>query len=308
MQSHSTQKDILRADLLLLTTAFLWGSTFTAQRMAMEDVGPLLYTGTRFLVGFVFLLPIVWRHKRRTNTLPGEGRRGPSFFLRGALYAGLALFGGISLQQAGLVYTTAGKAGFITSLYVVIVPVIGIFLGQSSKVNDWIGAVTACIGLYMLSVGIGFEINTGDIFVCIGAFSWAAHVHVLSRWSPRLDSLMLAAGQYLVTAVLGMTAAFLFEPVSTAGIISAAGPILFGGIVSVGIAYTLQVAAQRHAPPTHAAIILSLEAVFAVLVGWLILSETLSNRELTGCALLLAGCLATQIRFCLPWQAPSPSK
>lgn len=308
MPSDTTPKDILRADLLLLTTAMLWGSTFTAQRMGMEHVGPLLYTGTRFFIGFIFLLPILWRHGRKTNTMPGDGKRSAGFFLRGTLYAGLALFGGISLQQAGLVYTTAGKAGFITSLYVVIVPVVGVFLGQRTKLNEWLGAVTACVGLYLLSVGIGFTINTGDLLVCIGAFSWAAHVHILSQWSPRLDSLMLAAGQYLVTAVLGMLAAFLFEPVSVQAIKAAAGPILFGGIVSVGIAYTLQVAAQRHAPPTHAAIILSLESVFAVLVGWLVLSETLSSRELTGCGLLLAGCLATQIRFRLPFRAPSPSK
>jgi len=209
--------------------------------------------------------------------------------------AGLVLFAGASLQQVGLLYTTAGKAGFITGLYVVIVPLLGMLWKQWPGWGGSTGAAIAAVGLYFLSVTEEFNLAPGDAWELAGAFMWATHVLILGWLSPRVNVLKLACAQYAVCSCLSLLVAGYAETITAYGLREATIPILYGGVMSVGIAYTLQVVAQKVAPPTHAAIILSLEAVFAALAGWLILGEVLTTRGLVGCGLMLAGMIVAQI-------------
>ncbi len=287
------EKGLYRSDSLLMLTAIIWGSAFVAQRVGMSYVGPLTFNGVRFALGAMVLLPLVrWRNKYPRSggsthriSLARQG-------LWGGGLAGLMLFSGASLQQVGLVYTTAGKAGFITGLYVIIVPLMGLFLGHRPGWGGWVGACLATIGLYLLSVTEAWTFAPGDFWELFGAFFCAAHVLILGWLSPRMDRIKLACTQYVVCSILGLLGAYFTETITLDGIMGAIIPILYGGVLSVGIAYTLQVIAQRHAPPTHAAIILSLEAVFAAMAGWLILGEMLSLRGLIGCIFMFAGMLS----------------
>ncbi|HSV93940.1 MAG TPA: DMT family transporter, partial [Desulfobacterales bacterium] len=216
------------------------------------------------------------------------------------LLAGTVLFGGAILQQAGLVWTTAGKAGFVTGLYVVLVPLAGLPWGQRPGWSRWLGAGLAAAGLFLLSVTRSFTLERGDLLVLVGALFWTTHVHVLGWLSPRTRVIALSCVQFAVCSVLSAIAWIIAEPIAARPLLDAAIPILYGGLVSVGVAYTLQVVAQRNAPPAHAAIILSLETVFAALGGWLVLGERLSPRGLAGCALMLGGMLCSQLPLILP--------
>jgi drug/metabolite transporter (DMT)-like permease len=289
-------RQALKADSLLLLAAMIWGFAFVAQRIGMDFVGPFLFNGVRFVLGALVLLPFILRPGRAShaeNEIKNTG--GGRLLFPGGLLAGLLVFGGASFQQVGLVYTTAGKAGFITGLYVVIVPMLGLFFRQRSGAGTWIGAVLAAVGLYFLSVTGRFTIDFGDLLVLCGACIWACHVLVIGWLSPRVDALKLACTQYLVCAACSLITAVCVETISIDALWQAAWPIFYGGALSVGIAYTLQVLAQKKAPPAHAAILLSLEAVFAALGGWIVLDEMLPLRGLAGCALMLCGMLASQL-------------
>jgi drug/metabolite transporter (DMT)-like permease len=287
---------IYRADSLLLVAAVIWGSAFVAQRVGMSYVGPLTFNGVRFALGTLVLLPLTRRRPgpamRADPVHPGIGWG----HLWGGALVGLVLFIAATLQQVGLVYTTAGKAGFITGLYVIIVPLMGLLWGQRPGWGGWLGACLATVGLYLLSVTEKLTFAPGDLWVLWGALFWAIHVHLLSWLSPRMDGIKLASSQYAVCAVLSLITAGLVEDVAVKDIRDALIPILYGGILSVGVAYTLQVVAQRDAPPTHAAIILSLEAVFAAVAGWLILDELLSVRGFIGCMLMFSGMVTALLR------------
>jgi drug/metabolite transporter (DMT)-like permease len=286
----------LKADGLLLLTAMIWGFAFVAQRVGMDYVGPFTFNGIRFALGCLVLLPLVVRSSGPA-AVP-EAIRPPlsrGQLVGGASLTGAALFAGASLQQVGLVYTTAGNAGFITGLYVVIVPLLGLFWGQRPGVGTWAGAFLAAVGLYLLSITASFTIAFGDLLVLIGAFFWAGHVLIIGWLSPRTSPIRLAFFQYVACSVLSMITAVMFEEITLTGVAGAAVPILYGGALSVGVAYTLQVVAQQSAHPAHAAILLSLEAVFAAIGGWVLLGERLSVRGLTGCALMLAGMLLSQL-------------
>lgn len=286
----------LRADLLLLTAAVIWGTAFVAQRVGMDHVGPFTYNGFRFALGALSLLPLLIIARGQPaasgNSLPAAGR-GVFFF--GSLLTGLVLFAGASLQQVGLVYTTAGKAGFITGLYVIIVPLLGLIWRQKPSAGTWIGAILAAVGLYFLSVTQRFTIEFGDLLNLIGAFFWAAHVLIIAWLSPRIQPIRLAFWQFMACSLLSLLAALIFEEIVWSAIRSAAIPIFYGGLVSVGVAYTLQVVAQRDAHPAHAAVLLSMECPFAALGGWLILSEILGLRGIVGSGLMLAGMLVSQL-------------
>jgi drug/metabolite transporter (DMT)-like permease len=286
----------LKSDTLLLTTAIIWGFAFVAQRVGMDYVGPFTFNGIRFAIGSLSLLPLVAMSREQPaathKILPSPGLKTT---LWGGSALGLALFSGASLQQVGLVYTTAGKAGFITGLYVIIVPLLGLFWRQQPRIGTWIGAVLAAIGLYFLSVTGEFTIELGDLLVLIGAFFWAAHVLIIGWLSPRINPVKLAFSQYVACSILSLMTAFVIEDITMLSIFQAAIPILYGGLLSVGIAYTLQVVAQRDAHPAHAAILLSLESVFAAIGGWLILGEIISARGLFGCGLMLSGMMLSQL-------------
>ena len=279
----------LRADLLLLLTAFIWGFAFVAQRMGMEYVGPYLFNAARFALGCLPLLPFVAQNASGP-LLPHLLRAAP-----GSLLAGLFLFAGSSLQQVGIVYTTAGKAGFITGLYVILVPILGLALGQQSGRNTWLGALVATAGLYLLSVEPPFSIAYGDALVLIGALFWAGHVLIIGRFAQQIDWAALAFLQFLTCSLLSFGVALAVKPVAWQPLVDAAWPVFYGGVLSVGVAYTLQVVAQRQAPASHAAIILSLETVFAALGGWWLLSEAMSLRGLAGCGLMFGGMLVSQL-------------
>ena len=279
----------LRADLLLLLTAFIWGFAFVAQRMGMEYVGPYLFNAARFALGCLPLLPFVAQNASGP-LLPHLLRAAP-----GSLLAGLFLFAGSSLQQVGIVYTTAGKAGFITGLYVILVPILGLALAQQSGRNTWLGALVATAGLYLLSVEPPFSIAHGDALVLIGALFWAGHVLIIGRFAQQIDWAALAFLQFLTCSLLSFGVVLAVKPVAWQPLVDAAWPVFYGGVLSVGVAYTLQVVAQRQAPASHAAIILSLETVFAALGGWWLLSEAMSLRGLAGCGLMFGGMLVSQL-------------
>jgi len=285
-----------RADGLLLLTAAIWGLAFVAQRVGMDYVGPYTFNGVRFALGSLSLVPLLFWLQNRTSKRPRQDARAAwPTILRGGSVAGLFLFAGASLQQVGLVYTTAGNAGFITGLYVVIVPIMGLALHQRTHGGTWLGALLAAVGLYFLSITATLTIAWGDLLVLVGAFFWAAHVLVIGHLSPRMDALRLAITQFAVCSLLSLATALAIETISWQGLRQAAVPILYGGLGSVGVAYTLQVVAQKDAHPAHAAIFLSMEAVFAALGGWWLLHEVLTMRAMFGCSLMLAGMLVSQL-------------
>ena len=286
----------LRSDLLLFLTALIWGFAFVAQRVGMEAVGPFTFNGVRFALGCLVLVPVIlFSGRKRAHRTPAEKKAERKALATSGLCAGGLLFSGASLQQMGMVTTTAGNAGFITGLYVVLVPILGLFLSQRPSKGTWIGAVLAAAGLYLLSVTASFTFSPGDFLVFLGAFFWAGHVLVIGRFSPNLDSYRLAFVQYAACSLLSLAFAGLGEEMTVEGISRAALPIFYGGVCSVGIAYTLQIVGQKEAPSAHAAILLSLESVFAALGGWVILGELLSPRQLAGCALMLLGMLLSQL-------------
>ena len=282
----------LQANLLLLLTSVIWGFGFIAQRLGMDHIGPYSFNVFRFLLGALSLVPLVYVLGRKKTA---EAKAGKPFWIIGGL-AGLVLFGGATLQQVGLLYTTAGKAGFITGLYLVIVPLIGFCLRQKIDKLTLAGALIATYGLYLLSITEGFNIGQGDTLVLIGAFFWAVHVQVVGYAAKyKLDALKLAILQYLICAGLNLLLAFFLEEFTVQATLDASGAILYAGLVSVGVAYTLQIVAQKHVDPSRAAILLSLEAVFAVLAGWLMLDELLNSRESWGCILMFAGMMLSQM-------------
>ena len=309
----------------MLLTAMIWGFAFVAQRAGMEHVGPFMFNGIRFGLGSLALIPLILlRNPDRSEgshstssvptykeisqctpflSVPHWAKRsstvtegGIKTLFWGGVLTGLALFFGANFQQVGIVYTTAGKAGFITGLYVIIVPIMGMLWGQKTGLETWVGAVLAVVGLYLLSMTGAFAISKGDLLVLICAFFWAIHVHLIGRFSPKVDPIKLASLQFAVCSVLSLIVSFIFETNSLQSVFDAAIPILYAGLMSTGIAYTLQVVAQRKVPPSRAAIILSLEAVFAVIGGWLMLGEVMSLRSLLGCTLMLTGMFFSQIQ------------
>jgi drug/metabolite transporter (DMT)-like permease len=257
----------------------------------MDHLGPYTFNGIRFLLGGLCLLPLAIR--RAPVPMEWKKRRIP--LVKAGMLAGVVLFIAATLQQVGLQYTTAGKAGFITGLYVVLVPIIGLLFRQRTTTGTWLGAVTAVIGLYLLSVTEDFRIAPGDLLELIGAVFWAGHVLMLSYLSPRTVPVRLAMAQFVVCGALSLLTGIILETITLQAIMDAVVPIFYGGVCSVGAGYTLQVVVQRKAHPSHAAILLSLESAFAALGGWLLLSEVLSGRALTGCGLMLAGMLLSQL-------------
>lgn len=287
-------KKSIQSNLILLLVAVIWGGGFVAQSLGMQQMGPYLFNGFRFLIGALTLVPVILLRNKSGKGMKVEGDLKKNLLVGSV--AGLILFFGATFQQLGLVYTTAGKAGFITGLYVVIVPLLGMFWGDRGSLFSWLGAIIAVLGLYFLTATRGMVFAPGDGFVVIGAFFWAMHVQFIARYSPNIDAFQLSFVQSLFTSLISFGVGFFLEDFVLDQVISAALPILYGGIISIGIAYTLQVVGQRFAKAAPAAIILSMESVFAVFWGWLILNEVLTTKILLGSILMLAGMLVSQIK------------
>ena len=305
---------VLYSDVLLLLTAAIWGFAFVAQRVGMDAMGPFAFNAVRYAIGALVLLPLI--HYRRRNALrfspamaaattavaapdakaPTPAALGLRRFLPFAL-AGGAMFIGASLQQLGIVTTTAGNAAFVTSLYVVIVPLIGSFFGRRTSLKDYIAAFIAVAGLYIITVGFGsgFSVAPGDLLVLAGSLFWAFHIIVIGRFASSVDPVELSAGQFAVCGILSLAAALVFEPHPFQGTLAAAVPILYGGVFSCGVAFTLQIVAQRHAPPPHASIILAMEGLFGAVGGVLLLGEAASMRLFAGGALMLGAAILSQL-------------
>ncbi len=292
---YTGKLQVYKADFLLLVTAAIWGAAFVAQRVGMDHMGPYLFNASRFALGSVSLLPLIWiRSRRKIQDNPLQAGDAKSVFKAG-LIAGVLLFGSSTLQQIGLIYTTAGKAGFITGLYVVLVPLLGLIWKQNPGLGGWVGAILSAVGLYFLTINKGFSIAYGDFLVFLCAFGFALHVLAIGWLAPRIDCIKLSSAQFAICAALSFLVALFVEEISWAAIRETLIPVLYAGVGSAGIAYTLQVVAQKDAPPAHASIILSLESVFATLSGWIILNETMSNRSILGCFLMFSGMLAAQL-------------
>ena len=296
-------RSILGHEALLLLTAIIWGLAFVAQRAGMESISPFVFNGIRFLLGSISLLPVIILLNR--SNLPA-GKQGNPTALQAkkhklmwvsGLISGLVLFIASSFQQMGMVFTTAGNAGFITSLYVIMVPLLGLIFGLKVNRYTWIGALLAVIGLYFISVNTGFSIQKGDLLVLASAFFFAIHLLIIGYYSNKTEVLWLAFIQFALTGILSLIVGYFTEVIDINQIKLAAIPLLYGGLMSVGVAYTLQIVGQRKAIPTHAAIILSLEALFAALGGWLILDEMFTSRQITGGILMLAGVVLSQFTF-----------
>ena len=289
-----------QANFFMLITALIWGIAFVAQRVGMQHFGPFSFTGIRFTLGSLLILPIILRADR---LMPSQRTawRNPVLH-KGGVLAGLFLFGGVTLQQLALKYpeTTAGKAGFITGFYVVLVPILGLFLGQRISWQTWVGGFGAVIGLYLLTMTEQLTIGFSDSLVLVSAFIWAGHVQIIGRYAPRTDGIKLAFIQFITCALLSNVIALFTETLSLDDLRAGMIPLLYASIFSVGVAYTLQVVAQRHAHPAHAAIILSLESAFSALGGWLILGELLSQRALIGCVLMFISMIISQLNQSTP--------
>ena len=283
------------AELLLVLAAIVWGFAFVAQKAGMESIGPMAFNGIRFILGALALIPVILFFEKKIQ-IAGKVLNGSNELWKAGLISGLVLFIAASIQQIGIVYTTAGNAGFITSMYVILVPVLGLVVKQKVNIRTWIGAIIALAGLYFLSVSEGLTLVIGDVLVFGSAFFWAIQVLLASYYAVRVNVIKLAAIQFALTGILSLVISFFTEIYGLQNIFDALIPILYGGIMSVGLAFTLQLIAQQKAKPSHAAIILSTESVFAAIGGWLILSEKLTNIETMGAVLMLTGVIVSQLK------------
>ncbi|MGE5676669.1 MAG: DMT family transporter [Pseudomonadota bacterium] len=288
------QRQELKSNLLLLMTAAIWGFAFVAQRVGAQYLGAFTFGGIRFALGSVSLLPLLFYFRNKPSQEASENDDLRTT-LKSGMIAGSILFAAAALQQIGLAYTTAGKAAFITGLYIVLVPLLGVFLKQRIKISTWAGVALAVIGLYFLTVNEDLSIARGDMFEIVGAFFWASHILVIDHYANKVDPFKFSFVQFLTCSILSLIAAFAFEDISMDAISKAIIPLLYGGILSAGVAYTLQAVGQKHAKPSHAAIILSMESVFAAIGGALLLHENLGAKGYLGCMLMFAGMMVTQI-------------
>lgn len=278
----------LRADGILLLVAAIWGSGFIAQSVAARSMGPLTFNSLRYFLGFG-LLACVLAFMRKMQPTRGE--------VIGGVVLGAVMAGAAWMQQAGVEHTTAARAGFFTGLYVLLVPVAGLALGQRAGLSHVAGAVVAALGLWLLSGDVSGGLNKGDPLILGCAVLWAVHVALTGKLAPTADALRLAAVQFATVGVLSGALALGLdhERARFATAADALLPVLYSGVLVIAVAFTLQIVAQREAPPTHAAVLMSLEAVFAAVLGWLLLSERLNSGEMGGCGLMLAGCLLSQL-------------
>ena len=295
-----------KGDLALLLAALIWGTSFISQKLGMNYMEPLTFTAARFLLGGIVLIPIILFYEQKNKTAdksastsmtnPGELPFQKKDLLIGGTLCGASIFLGASAQQIGIVYTTAGKAAFITALYIVVVPLLGLFLKHKVPKATWVGVVLAVVGLYLLTIHEGLSIQKGDAIVLLGTVFWAFQIITMDHYVNKTDGLKLSCLQFFIAGLLSAAAAFVFETPVLTNILAGGWLILYMGFFAVGLAYSLQIIGQKQTKPSVAAIIMSLESVFAVIFGALLLQESMTARELSGCVLMFAAFIVTQVK------------
>ena len=288
--------------VMLMTAAFIWGTAFVAQSVGMDYLGPFTFNGVRNFVGAAALLPCIWlldrlnrRDVKDKAVKEAKKTKKKRDLILGGVSCGTVLFVAGSFQQVGLQYTTVGKAGFITACYIVIVPVCGIFLHKKIGGKVWIAVGLSLIGLYLLCITEKLTIGKGDILVFLCALVFTMHILVIDYFSPKVDGVKMSCIQFFVCGLLSLAPMFALETPQIAAIIKSWGPILYAGVLSSGVAYTLQIVGQKNVNPAIASLILSLESCFSVLAGWIILGQRLSGREAMGCVLMFAAIILAQL-------------
>ena len=298
-----------RSSLLLFLAASIWGVAFVAQSVGMDYMGPFTFNGARSLIGGIVLLPLIAVRERSRKKNGGEAetpekkKARRKVTLLGGCCCGLAICTASMFQQYGIQYTTVGKAGFITTLYIIIVPIMGLFFGKKVRRIVWAGAALAAAGMYLLCVNETLSLNKGDLLVFLCAVIFSVHILVIDYFSPKADGVKLSCIQFFVAGILCTIGAFLLETPSWDALVSGAVPVLYAGVMSCGVAYTLQIIGQRNLDPTVASLILSLESVVSVLAGWVILDQTMNGKEIFGCVLVCAAVILVQ----LPGKKPQPA-
>lgn len=279
--------------LILFLTAFIWGTAFVAQSLGMDNMEPFAFNGIRSIIGGIALLPCIFILDKLGMGKENKGTR--KDLILGGICCGVLLFAASSLQQHGIRYTTAGKAGFITAFYIIIVPILGLFLGKKCGLSVWISVVIALAGLYFLCITDGFSIGKGDIYVFLGAIAFSIHILVIDYFTQFNDGVKMSCIQFFVCGILCFVPMMLFEHPEISMILLAWKPILYAGVMSCGVAYTLQIVGQKNMNPTVASLILSLESVTSVIAGFLVLHQNLSHRELIGCGLMFIAIVLAQL-------------
>lgn len=291
----------MKSELLLFLTALVWGAAFVAQSVGGDAIGCLTFNGGRFLIGGLVLIPVILimdqqKKKEMGKECFSKWKKEHRDWIPGGISCGLMLCIASNIQQVGISMTTVGKAGFITAMYILIVPILGIFMKKKAGWKMWTGVLLAMAGLYLLCMtSESFSLSRGDFLILISSFFFAIHIMIIDHYSPKCDGVRMSCVQFLVCGVFSAIMAFIFETPTVGGIMQGWLPLLYAGVLSCGLGYTLQIIGQKHTDPTVASLILSLESVFSVIAGWLILRETLSGREFFGCALMLAAIMLAQM-------------
>lgn len=290
------QKTNWKSLLLLLLTAIIWGVAFVAQTVGMDYVKPFTFNGVRCLLGAIVLLPVIYIFDKKKPIEKKQAEDKKALWIGGTL-CGLCLCTASCLQQIGLQYTAAGKAGFLTALYIIIVPVLGLFLGK--KCSPFvIGSIAlATVGLYLLSIKDGFQMEKGDIYVMLCAVVFSLHILTIDHFSPKCDGVKLSCVQFFVSGIIATGIALIVEQPQWSQIMAAWLPIAYAGVLSCGVAYTLQIIGQKDMNPTVASLVLSLESVVSVLAGWMLLHQVLSTREIVGCVIMFIAIILAQLNF-----------
>ena len=286
----------LRGSACLLLATFIWGTTFIAQSVGMDHIGPFTFQAVRCTMAVIGLMPVIWLFDRK------DGKRFPTQWKdkklwKAGLFCGIPLFLACNLQQVGIVYTTAGKAGFLTAMYIVLVPVLGLFLKRKFTFIVPVSVAIAVAGLYLLSFAGVSRINIGDILLLGSALMFAVQILAVDHFAAETDSLRLNCLQAAVCAAGSAIVTCFTEDVSVSGLLDCWFPLCYAGFLSMGAAYSFQIIGQKHVEPTTASLIMSMESVFAVLAGWLLLKETMTTQEALGCMLMFAAVILSQVRF-----------
>ena len=292
----------VKSTIFLMLTAIIWGTAFVAQREGMSSIGPFMFSALRMYLGTLTLIPIIYitlyRAKLNKNYIPRsavEKKAGNKLLMQGGLWCGLIIFFAANFQQVGLVSTSAGKTAFITTLYILLVPIIGIFLKRKLHWYIWLAVAMGTIGLYFLCIADSLTIAFGDLVILIGAFFWALHILCMDYYAPKVMVTKLIAIQFFISGTLSLIVSVFTEPFLFGGLVGAMPTIVYTGVMSSGLAFTFQGLGQKDANPTTASIILSTEALFGAIAGYLFLSEVFTQREFLGCVLMFSAVIISQL-------------